>query len=73
MHHNIIVQKDPVAVDSIGLRLLMAKRRKELGPAQELPPVPKHIQIADTKYGIGTSDPAKIELIKLGWLDDVMI
>jgi hypothetical protein len=60
-------------VDTIGLRLLMAKRRKELGPAQELPPVPKHIQLADTKYAIGTSDLSKIELIKLGWLEDVMI
>jgi hypothetical protein len=51
----------------------MAKRRKELGPAQELPPVPKHIQIADTKYGLGTSDINKIELIKLGWSDGIMI
>jgi hypothetical protein len=62
-----------VAVDSVGLRLIMAKRRIELGPGQEIPPVPKHIQIADTKYGIGTADPAKIELVKLGWLDDVLI
>jgi hypothetical protein len=72
-YKGLIVGQDPVAVDSVGLRLIMAKRRKELGPAQEIPPVPKHIQLADTKYGIGTSDPAKIELIKLGWLDDVMI
>ena len=69
----LIVGRDPVAVDSIGLRLLMAKRRKELGPAQEIPPVPKHIQIADTKYGIGTSDPARIELVKLGWTDGLLI
>ena len=72
-YKGLIVGQDPVAVDSVGLRLIMAKRRKELGPAQEIPPVPKHIQLADTKYGIGTADPAKIELIKLGWLDDIMI
>jgi hypothetical protein len=72
-YKGLIVGEDPVAVDTIGLRLLMAKRRKELGPAQELPPVPKHIQLADTKYGIGTSDMAKIELVKLGWLDDILI
>jgi hypothetical protein len=72
-YKGLIIGQDPVAVDSVGLRLIMAKRRKELGPGQELPPVPKHIQIADTKYGIGTSDPAKIDLIKLGWMDDVMI
>lgn len=72
-YKGLIVGQDPVAVDSVGLRLIMAKRRIELGPDQEVPPVPKHIQIADTKYGIGTADPAKIELVKLGWLDDVLI
>ncbi len=72
-YKGLIVGQDPVAVDSVGLRLIMAKRRIVLGPAQELPPVPKHIQIADTKYGIGTSDPGKIELIKLGWSDDILI
>jgi hypothetical protein len=72
-YKGLIVGLDPVAVDSVGLRLIMAKRRIELGPDQEIPPVPKHIAIADTKYGIGTADPAKIELVKLGWLDDVLI
>ena len=72
-YKGLIVGQDPVAVDSVGLRLIMAKRRIELGPDQEIPPVPKHIQIADTKYGIGTADPAKIELVKLGWLDDILI
>jgi hypothetical protein len=72
-YKGLIVGEDPVAVDSVGLRLIMAKRRIELGPAQEVPPVPKHIQLADTRYGIGTADPAKIELVKLGWLDDILI
>jgi hypothetical protein len=72
-YKGLLVSRDPVAVDTIGLKLIMAKRRQELGPGQELPPVPKHIQIADTKYGLGTSDVNKIELIKLGWLDGVMI
>jgi hypothetical protein len=72
-YKGLIVGHDPVAVDTIGLRLIMAKRRLELGPGQELPPVPKHIQLADTKYGIGTSDLNKIELIKLGWSEGIMI
>lgn len=72
-YKGLIVGLDPVAVDSVGLRLIQAKRRKELGPAQEIPPVPKHIPLAETKYGIGTADPSKIELVKLGWMDDVMI
>jgi hypothetical protein len=72
-YKGLIVGRDPVAVDSVGLRLLMAKRRRELGPAQEIPPVPKHIQLADTRYGVGTSDPARIELVKLGWSEDILI
>lgn len=72
-YKGLIVGRDPVAVDSVGLRLIQAKRRLELGPAQEIPPVPKHIPLADTKYGIGTADPEKIELVKLGWLDDILI
>jgi uncharacterized Fe-S center protein len=72
-YKGLIISRDPVAVDTVALKLVMAKRRQELGPGQELPPVPKHIQIADTKYGLGTSDINKIELIKLGWTDGVMI
>ncbi len=72
-YKGLIVGQDPVAVDTIGLRLTMAKRREVLGPDQELLPVPKHIQLADTRHGIGTSDINAIELIKLGWDEDVLV
>jgi hypothetical protein len=72
-YKGLIVGQDPVAVDTIGLRLIMAKRREVLGKAQELPPVPKHIQLADTRHGIGTSDINRIELIKLGWNEDILV
>jgi hypothetical protein len=72
-YKGLIVGRDPVAVDTIGLQLIMAKRREVLGQAQELPPVPKHIQLADTRHGIGTSDLGAIEFIKLGWAEDILI
>jgi hypothetical protein len=72
-YKGLIVGTDPVAVDTTGLRLIMAKRREVLGKAQELPPVPKHIQLADTRHGIGTSDVDAIELVKLGWDQDILI
>jgi hypothetical protein len=72
-YKGLIVGRDPVAVDTIGLRLIMAKRRIELGKAQELPPVPKHIQLADTRHHLGVSDMARIELIKLGWDEDILV
>jgi hypothetical protein len=72
-YKGLIVGRDPVAVDTIGLRLIMAKRRIELGKAQELPPVPKHIQLADTRHRLGTSDMNRIELVKLGWAEDILV
>ena len=72
-YKGILVGQDPVAVDTIGLELTKAKRRQVLGPARELPPVPIHIRAADVKHGIGTSDLSRIELIKLGWDEDILI
>jgi len=72
-YKGLIIGQDPVAVDTIGLRLTMAKRREVLGKDQELPPVPKHIQLADTRHGIGVSDINAIELVKLGWDEDILV
>jgi len=72
-YKGLLVGQDPVAVDAVALRLIMAKRAEQLGKAKELPPIPKHIEIADKVHKLGTSDLAKIELIKLGWKEDILI
>jgi len=72
-YKGLIIGTDVVAVDAIGLKLLMAKRTEVLGAANALPPVPKHIEIADKVHGLGNSDLDKIDLIKIGWQDDVLI
>jgi hypothetical protein len=72
-YKGIFVSQDPVAVDALGLRLLMAKRREKLGKDREIPPVPRHIEVADVKHGLGISDINRIELIKLGWKKDILI
>ena len=72
-YKGLIVGTDPVAVDAVGLALLMAKRREKLGRAKQVPPVPKHIRTADVKHGLGTSDLNKIDLVKLGWKEDILI
>jgi len=72
-YKGIFVSQDPVAVDALGLRLLMAKRREKLGKDREIPPVPRHIEVADIKHGLGISDTNRIELIKLGWKKDILI
>ncbi|GEM_PF-55531 len=72
-YNGLIVGQDPVAVDTIGLRLIIAKRAEQLGKEQAIPPVPRHIEVADIKYGLGTSDINKIDLIKLGWKENILI
>ncbi|MBN1221998.1 MAG: DUF362 domain-containing protein [Candidatus Aminicenantes bacterium] len=72
-YKGLLFSQDPVAIDAIGLRLIMAMRTRKLGKERAVPPVPKHIEEADVKHGIGTSDINKIELIKLGWEEDILI
>jgi hypothetical protein len=72
-YNGLFVSQDPVAADALGLRLIMAKRREQLGPDREMPPVPRHIEVADVKHGLGTSDINKIDLVKLGWKEDILI
>jgi len=72
-YKGIIVGTDPVAVDAVGLRIVEAKRMEHFGKYRPLAPPAHHIRFAETRHGVGTSDPDKIELIKLGWQDGVLI
>ncbi len=72
-YKGLLVGTDPVAVDATGLRILQAKRREFFGEDRPMDPPPKHILLADTRYGLGTADPEKIELIKLGWQEGALI
>jgi citrate lyase gamma subunit len=69
----LIVGTDVVAVDSVGARIIQAKRRLYFGDDRPISPPPHHIQIADTRYGLGNSDPAKIDLVRLGKAEDSLI
>jgi hypothetical protein len=73
LYKGLLVGTDPVALDAVGLRIMEEKRKlyfKEEKPI--LPPV-KHIVAADKKHGVGVSDLNKIELIKLGWKEGLLI
>jgi len=72
-YKGILVSRDPVAVDAIGVRILQAKRREYFGEERPLRPPAKHIYLADTRHHLGVSDPDKIELIKLGWEEAILI
>jgi len=72
-YKGLIVSRDPVAADATGLRVLLAKGREHFG--QEQPPrmSPHHIFLADTRHHLGVSGEDRIELIKLGWTEGILI
>jgi len=72
-YKGIFVSFDPVAIDAMGLRLIQAKRLQYFGREIALETPPKHIVVADKKYKLGTSDPKRIEFVKLGWTEDALI
>ena len=69
----LLVGLDPVAVDSTGVRILVAKRKEYFKEDRPLNPPPKSVYMADTRYHLGTADPEKIELVRLGWEDGALI
>ena len=69
----LIIGVDPVAVDATGARIIEAKRKLHFGDDRPISPPPHHIQVADTQYGLGVSNPERIEIARLGWQEDALI
>jgi hypothetical protein len=72
-YRGLIVGTDPVAVDAVGAHLLQVKRVAFFGEDRALDAPPSHIIVADKKYHLGVSDLSRIQVIKLGWMEDVLI
>jgi hypothetical protein len=71
-YNGLIVGLDPVSVSAVGAELLRLKRISFFGEDRELDVQPIHIAVADKKYHLGQSDLNRIEIIKLGWMDQVL-
>jgi hypothetical protein len=69
-YKGLIVGTDPVAVDTIGAKIIEGKRLEHFGETRPISPPPHHIQYADTRYHLGVSDLERIDLIRLGWTGD---
>ncbi|MGB5342773.1 MAG: DUF362 domain-containing protein, partial [Thermoanaerobaculia bacterium] len=69
----LLVGIDPVAVDATGARIIQAKRNEFFGEDRPISPPPHHIEIADTRYGLGNSSPDSIDLVRLGWQESSLI
>jgi len=72
-YKGLVVSTDPVAADTIGLRIFQVKRQEYFGEDRPIKPVAHHIAFADTRYKLGASDLGRIDLIKLGWKENILI
>ena len=72
-YRGLIVGTDPVAVDAVGAHLLQVKRIAFFGDDRALDVTPHHIQVADTEYHLGVSDLRRIEVVKVGWMEDALL
>ncbi|PIV24836.1 MAG: hypothetical protein COZ69_09965 [Deltaproteobacteria bacterium CG_4_8_14_3_um_filter_45_9] len=72
-YKGLIVGADPVAVDAVGAHLIQVKRIGFFGEDRALDVPPIHIMVADKKYHLGVSDLSRIQLIKIGWMEEALI
>ena len=72
-YKGLIVGTDPVAVDTVGAELLRSKRMAFFKEEKALDVPPVHITTADKKYHLGVSDLSKIQIVKLGWTEEILI
>jgi hypothetical protein len=72
-YYGILVSNDPVAVDALCLKICQAKRNLFKGEEWPITPPPDNIIAADKTFNLGTSDPTKIKVVRLGWDKDILI
>jgi hypothetical protein len=72
-YKGLLIGRDPVALDAVGVHLLQRQRIAHFGEDRPLDTQPIHILAADRKYKLGVSDLNRIEIVKLGWMEGVLI
>jgi hypothetical protein len=72
-YYGLVVGVLPAPVDATGARIIQAKRRQHFGADRPISPSPHHIEIAASRYGLGPSEPARIDLVRLGLAEDALI
>ncbi len=72
-YRGLIVSTDPVAADAVGLRIIQQQRRIAFGEDRPLQPTAHHIALADTEHHLGNADMSRIDLVRLGWDEGILI
>jgi len=72
-YNGLIAGADPVAVDTVCLKIIMEKRRAIRGEPWPLSPPPICVEAADKVYGLGTSRMEEIKIEHYGWEQDLLL
>lgn len=72
-YNGLIAGKDPVAVDTVNLRIIMEKRKAMRGEPWPLSPPPLCVEAADKVYKLGTSNWDNIKVEHYGWSEDLLL
>lgn len=72
-YNGLIAGSDPVAVESVCLRIIMEKRKAMRGEDWPLSPPPLCLEAADKTYGLGTSNWDNIKVEHFGWTENLLL
>lgn len=62
-----------MAVETVCLRILTEKRHARRGEPWPISPPPLCVEAADNIYGLGTSNLNEINIVPLGWQEDLLL
>jgi hypothetical protein len=72
-YNGLIAGRDPVAVETVCLKILTEKRRALRGEPWPITPPPICVEAADKAYGLGTSNMDEIKISHFGWAEDLLL
>ena len=72
-YNGLIAGTDPVAVETVCLKVIQAKREELRGEPWPLSPPPICVEAADKVYNLGTSDLSNINIQTIGWTEDLLV
>jgi hypothetical protein len=72
-YKGLIAGRDPVAVETVCLKIILQKRQALRGEPWPLSPPPLCVEMADKKYGLGTSRMEQIQIDRIGWTSDALV
>ena len=72
-YNGFVAGTDPVAVETVCLKILAEKRQAIRGEPWPLSPPPICVEAADKAYGLGTSRMEAIKIEHYGWEQDLLL